>query len=234
MTIPLIKVPRYKMTLPFSKEVVEYRPFLVKEEKILIMAKESQDANTIIEAMGDVVRDCTGGKIDVNNDPMFDVQYAFLQIRGKSIGEEIEYFLRCGKCDNKTTTSTNVNDFTLQTHLGHSNVIKLDHTTTVTMRYPTFNHFIKLFDNDEELRNIYEVVAECIKTIVTDEEVTEVKKEDKKEMVQFVDNLLPEQFERLEQFFTTIPILQYTATYVCGECGETNHVRVDGINNFFD
>lgn len=232
MPIPLIKVPRFTMILPFSGKEVEYRPFLVKEEKVLLMAKDSEDHDLIVKTVGDIVRDCTDGVVDANRDPMFDVQYAFLQIRGKSVGEDIEFYLICGECAHKVTTITSVNDFTLLKQFGHSNIIDLDGNTKLTMKYPTFAHFRRLFELTET-EQIYDVVADCIDTMVTDEEVIKIDKNNHMEVRAFLDNLLPEQYEKIENFFTTMPVLQYYKEYVCEKCERVNAITINGINNFF-
>lgn len=220
------------MTMPFSEQVVSYRPFLVKEEKILLMAKDSDDTDNIINTISDIVRDCTDGAVDPDTSSMIDAQYAYLQIRGKSIGEAIEYYLVCGKCSFKTPTTTNVNDFQLQRQIGHSNVVVLDASMKLTMKYPTLHHFRKLFStNDDSL--IYDVIAECIESMTTDEEVTIIDKNNRIEIRAFLENLLPDQFKRIEQFFTTMPILQFSKEYVCSKCNEPNTVNINGIKNFF-
>jgi hypothetical protein len=235
MTIPLIKVPRFTMTLPLSKETVEYRPFLVKEEKILIMANEEEIYSDIIEAMTDIVRDCTFGKIDAKKCSMFDAQYAFLQIRGKSIGENIEFVLICSnpECGAKTPANLNINQFSLKENEGHSSTIDLGEGTTVVMRYPSFRHYAKLF-NDDGVENTYDVVAECVEKIITEEEVYLNDESNFSEMRSWVDNITPEMFEKIEEFFVTMPILGKQLDYTCEHCQTKNSIVVDGIRNFFE
>ncbi len=234
MSIPLIKVPRYQMTLPSTGETVNYRPFLVKEEKLLIMAKDSGDKQMIIRTVGDIVRDCTDGKVDVDTSPMFDVQYAFLAIRGKSVGEDLEYFLVCGKCALKTQTFTKVEDFKLVKTEGHSPIVVVDEETRLTMKYPTFTHFNKLFGESEEGdKNVDDIVAECVESLVTKEEVIKITKDNLGDMEAFIDGMLPSQYDRLEKFFDTMPMFQCTKEYQCARCGADNVVHIGGINNFF-
>jgi len=234
MSIPLVKVPRYQMTLPLTGEVIDYRPFLVKEEKLLIMAKDSGDRQMIIRTVGDIVRDCTDGKVDATIHPMFHVEYAFLEIRGKSVGEEIEYYLVCGKCGHKTTTYTKVDDFKLLTHEGHTNNVVVNEEIRLTMKYPTFEDFVTLFgDKEEDLPNVDAVVAKCVDTMITKDEVIKVTRDNRGEMKDFIDNMLPEQYTKLEQFFATMPVLQCEKEYTCDRCGTDNVVNIGGINNFF-
>lgn len=234
MSIPLIKVPRYQMILPFTGEVIDYRPFLVKEEKLLIMAKDSGDKNMIIRTVGDVVRDCTDGKVDAHIHPMFHVEYAFLEIRGKSVGEEIEYYLVCGKCGHKKTTFTNVGDFKLLEHENHSNNVVINEEVRLLMKYPTFENFVELFgDNEDSSPNVDAVVAKCVDTMITADEVIKITADNIGEMRDFLDNLLPEQYNKLEHFFSTMPVLQCEKDYTCDRCGTENVVNIGGINNFF-
>ena len=234
MSIPLVKVPRYQMTLPFSGEVVDYRPFLVKEEKLLVMAKDSGDKGLIIRTVGDIVRDCTDGKVDSNVSPMFDVQYAFLQLRGKSVGEDIEYFLVCGKCGFKSTTLTKSDEFKLIQTAGHSNTVMVDENIRLRMKYPTFDHFLKLFgESEDDEANIDAVVEECVDTMVTEEEVIKMTVDNRGDLRKFIDSMLPAQYDRLERLFDTMPMFQCNKEYQCEKCGTNNIVNIGGINNFF-
>lgn len=232
MTIPSIKVPMYEMKLPLTGEVVKYRPFLVKEEKILINAHEQGEINDLINAVGDVVSDCTDNKITVNS-PIFDVQWAFLQIRGKSIGELLEFYLVCPHCDHKEAKSVDVNEFALKKQIGHTNKVNFGDGTIVEMRYPNFHHFATLFE-DKSPSGVYEVVAECIHTITDSDQVFENTDQTHKEMLDWVNNLTPEQFSKLENFFITMPTLQKEIQYNCTKCGGDVHVVIDGIRNFFE
>lgn len=234
MPIPLVKVPRYQMTLPLSGEVVDYRPFLVKEEKLLVMAKDSGDKGLIIRTVGDIVRDCTDGKVDSKVASMFDVQYAFLALRGKSVGEEIEYFLVCGKCGFKTTSLTRSDEFKLIQTAGHSNIVVVDESIRLTMKYPTFEHFLKLFGETESGEpDIDGVVEECVDTMVTEEEVIKITKDNIWDLGKFIGSMLPAQYDRLEKFFETMPVFQCSKEYQCERCGTNNIVNIGGVNNFF-
>lgn len=233
MNIPLVKVPTFTMILPHSKKEIKFRPYVVKEEKLLIMADDSKDIETTLNIIGDIVKNCTFNAIDIETDAMFDVQHAFLQIRGKSSGEAFEIYLVCGNCNHKTPVLLNVNDFKLKTTPGHTNTIKLPENYSVEMRYPTFKHFMKLYESEDE-NKVYDVVAECIKTISTVEETFENTKDNIKDIREFIDNLTPDQFEQFENFFITMPLLQHSLDYTCSSCNTLNNVLIDGINNFFE
>lgn len=232
MNIPMVKVPTYTMTLPYSKKEVKFRPYVVKEEKILIMARESDDNNSMLQAVGDIVRECTFGAIDIEKDPMFDIQYAFLQIRGKSIGEKFDFNCTCGECSVTIPVSVDVSEFVLSVTPGHTNKVELDENFKVILKYPTIKSFIKLyFDNDENA--IYEVVADCIETIYTNDEVYQNDGTDKKMFFDFLENLTVQQFEKLEKFFITMPIIQKDITFDCPKCSAKNRTLINGISNFF-
>lgn len=232
MNIPMVKVPTFKMTLPFTKEEVKFRPYIVKEEKILIMARESDDNNAMIEAVGDIVKECTFGKIDINTTPMFDVQYAFLQIRGKSIGEKFDFNCVCGGCKTTIPVSVDISEFELSVTPGHTNKIQLDENFTVLMKYPSIKSFIKLYFDDSE-NAIYDVVADCIDTIYTEDEVYKNDGTDNKLFLEFLENLTVKQFENLERFFVTMPIIQKDIQFDCPKCQEKNRTLINGISNFF-
>jgi len=228
----MIKVPKFKMTLPYTKQEIEFRPFVVKEEKLLIMANDSSDYESALSAMGDIVSNCTFGALDIDKTPMFDVQHAFLQIRGKSIGEEIDFFLICGTCKEKRETKIRVDEFKLLTQPGHSCDITLSEGYVVKMKHPTFRHFAKLYETDDD-ESVYDVVAECIEEISTPEETFMNTGRNISELREFVDNLTPEQFAKMETFFDTMPVLEHTIEYQC-KCGADNTITINGISNFFE
>lgn len=233
MNIPLVKVPTFTLHLPYSKRDIKYRPYLVKEEKLLTMANESENTEDILQAIGDIVKSCTFDQVDIETDPMFEVQQVFLQIRGKSVGENLEFYSICGNCEHKTDTTMSVNDFTLKTTPGHSNTIKLNENFSVVMKYPTFRHFTKLYVTEEE-NAIFDVICECIDKVYSDDEVFENTKDTSREVKQFLENLTLQQFEKIENFFVTMPILQHQITYDCPSCSFKNTLLIDGITNFFD
>lgn len=232
MNIPMIKVPTFTMTLPVSKEKIEYRPFLVKEEKLLILANESEDYESAIRAIGDVVRDCTFGKILLDDYSLADVQYAFLQIRGKSIGEEFSFYAICGGCKHKHVTTFHVDEFQLK-HDVHDHKISLGSGVTLELKYPGLQHYGMLFD-DETQEKVFEVIADCVVKIYTEEEVFLNTKDTRKEILEFIDNLTPVQFEKIENFFLDMPILYRRVDFTCEGCNQVNNLVIDSITSFFE
>jgi hypothetical protein len=233
MNIPMVKVPTFTMKLPFSQREIKYRPYVVKEEKLLIMANESENVDDTLNALGDIINACTFGEINIEKDAMFDVQQAFLNIRGKSISESMEFYSVCGNCSHKTPTVISTTDFKLKTTPGHTNKIVLDENFSVLMKYPTFRHFISLYVTEEE-NAIYDVIAQCIDTIYTDDEVFTNTPETVKDMRDFVDNLTVQQLEKLESFFVTMPVLQHDIVYTCEKCSHRNTLILNGVTNFFE
>ena len=233
MNIPVVKVPTFTMTLPVSGETIEFRPFLVKEEKILRLAKETDTLEAAITAIADTVDTCTFNKMKVDDYCLADTQYAFLHIRGKSVGGEIELFLVCGECDHKHTSTISITDFTVDTTLKTKTLIDVDNVVKVELSYPKIQHYISLFEtsNDDA---VYDVVVECIKKIYTDDEMFVNTKETYGEVRTFIDNLTPDQFEKFEEFFVNMPILTKTIDFVCEKCEKPNIVIMDSITNFFE
>lgn len=236
MSIPVVKVPTFTMTLPLTGEVVSYRPFLVKEEKLLIMANEDGNIKEITNAVTQLVKDCTSDVMKPDTHSMFDIQYAFLQIRGKSISEEIPFYLICENegCGYKTETSVRIDQFQFRENPEHTNTIDLGVGIKVIMRYPSFEKYGLLYDRVED-DAVFDVVASCIEKIVTEDEVyVNENKDTLAEVRGFLDSITPEQFSKLEVFFTTMPILEYVHPYTCKGCGIKNSVTIDGVRNFFE
>ena len=232
MNIPVVKVPTFTMTLPVSGETINFRPFLVKEEKILLLAKEADTLEAAITAIADTVDTCTFNKMKVDDYCLADTQYAFLQIRGKSVGGEIELFLVCGECDHKHTSTISITDFTVDTTSKTKTLIDVDNVVKVELSYPKIQHYISLFEtsNDDA---VYDVVVECIKKIYTDDEMFVNTKETYGDVRTFIDNLTPDQFEKFEQFFIHMPILNKKIEFTCGGCEKSNTLTIDSITNFF-
>jgi hypothetical protein len=224
-------LPVFKTILPFSKREVEFRPFRVKEEKVLLMANAGDSIKDVTTAVENIVSACTNGAVTATNSSMFDVQHMWLQLRGKSISEDLEFTLTCGVCEHQTNMTIHIDDFKFRETAGHSAVIDLG-GCSVEMRYPTFEDYANLYEIDSA-EMVYDVVAACITKIVTQEEVRLNTPDTKAEFREFVDNIIPIQFKKLEKFFTTMPVLEYIAKYTCAGCDTEKEVAIDGVQNFF-
>lgn len=232
MSIPMIKVPKFTTTLPVTGEKVEFRPFLVKEEKILLLASESGKTEDAVSALKDIIDACTFGKINISQHCLADMQWLFLQIRGKSVGEEMDLNLICGNCDSKQPYTMNVGDFETVVS-SEKHIITLDSSTKVELRYPTLEHYAALFETDNE-QTLYSVVADCITKVYNEDEMFVNDGNSQDELLEFIDNLTPEQFAPFENFFKNMPVLRKEVNFVCKKCEEENRVIIDGINHFFE
>tara|TARA_B100001939_G_C16829974_1_gene568238 strand:+ start:158 stop:877 length:720 start_codon:yes stop_codon:yes gene_type:complete len=238
MPLPTISTPTYELILPSSNRKIKYRPFLVKEEKILIIAMESQDTKQIARAVKDVLTKCILTKgIKVEKLSTFDIEYLFLNIRGKSVGEHIEVMVTCPD-DEKTQVpmSINIDDIKVQTDDSHSTDIKLDDTYTLKMKYPSLSEFIKNnFDNLTKLdvNDTFDLIASCIDQVYSEEESWSHQECTKKELSDFVESLNSNQFKMVENFFTTMPKLSHTVKVINPNTKVESEIKIEGLQSFF-
>ena len=240
MPLPTIETPTYELKLPSSSKRVKYRPFLVKEEKILILALESKSQTDITNAVQDVLKKCILTKgIDVDSLPTFDIEYLFLNIRAKSIGEDIRMTVTCPD-DKKTQVPVTVyvDEIKVSKPKGHTTDIVLDDKMTLRMRYPSLNEFIESnFDVDDESETIvdktFKVVANCMDTVFTSEDAWEAKDYSSDERVKFVEQLNSKQYKKVENFFATMPKLSHTIEVINPNTKEKNSIVLEGLADFF-
>ena len=240
MPLPTIETPTYELKLPSSNKRVKYRPFLVKEEKILIIALESKSENEITNAVTDVLKKCILTKgVDVDNLPTFDIEYLFLNIRAKSIGEDIKLTVTCPD-DNETKVPVTVyvDEIKVQKQRGHKPDIVLDDNMTLRMKYPSLNQFVKNnFNTDDEADTMvdktFRVVADCIDTIYTEEDAWDAKDYTPQERLDFVQQLSSKQYKEVEKFFSTMPKLSHKIEVVNPNTKEKSSVVLEGLADFF-
>ena len=238
MPLPTISTPTYELTLPSSNKKIRYRPFLVKEEKILIIAMESQDTKQIARAVKDVISKCILSKgIKVEKLSTFDIEYLFLNIRGKSVGEQIEVMVTCPD-DNKTQVpmSINVDSIKVQKDENHSTDIVLDDTFTLRMKYPSLNEFIKNNFGELEKMNVddtFDLIASCIDQVYSEDETWASEECTKKELTNFVESLNSSQFKEVEKFFETMPKLSHTVKVTNPNTSVESEIVIEGLQNFF-
>lgn len=226
-------LPTFSVTLPVSKQQVQFRPFIMKEEKVLLMAAESDDPADIIHAIDTSVRACTSNVVSCESHSMVDVQYIFLQIRGKSVSEEMEFTLVCGNCKHATPSTLNVNNVVIDQNPAHRATIDLSDTLRVDMKYPKLKHLGLLSTRTASIEEIYRVVAECIHTVYSHDEVFDDQSTPVEDFVQFIDTLTSEQFEKLREFFVTMPKITHRINYECAKCSTSNTLTLEDIANFF-
>jgi len=238
MPLPKISTPTYEMVLPSSNKKIKYRPFLVKEEKVLILAMESQDTSTVANAVKDVLKNCILSRgIKVEKLSTFDIEYLFLNIRGKSVGETIEVMVTCPD-DGKTQvpTSINIDEIKVIIEDGHQKDIKLDDTYSLRMRYPSLDEFVKnnfATASDISVDDTFDLIASCVDQVYSEEESWAAADCTQKELSQFVESLNSNQFKDVEKFFETMPKLSHTVTVINPNTKKENEVVLEGLQNFF-
>jgi hypothetical protein len=238
MPLPKITTPTYELELPSTQKKVRYRPFLVKEEKVLLIALESEDTKEITNAIRAVIKSCvlTRG-IKVETLPTFDIEYLFLNIRGKSVGETIEVNLICPD-DGVTEVKKNIpiDDIQIQRTDGHTNQIKLDDNIMMELKYPSLDQFIKNnfdFAEGNQMDQSFELIGSCIDKIYTEEEVWTASDCTKKELTEFLESMNSSQFKEIENFFETMPKLTHTIKVKNPNTEKENDVVLEGLASFF-
>jgi hypothetical protein len=238
MPLPKITTPIYELEIPSLKKKIRYRPFLVKEEKILIIALESEDSKAIANAVKNVISNCILSKgIKVDDLSTFDIEYLFLNIRGKSVGESVDVLITCP--DDETTqvpVSINLDEINVEENPKHSRDIKLDDTLTLRMRYPSMTEFIKNnFDSGDNVSvdDTFDLIVSCIDQIYSEEESWVAKDSTKKELLEFVEQLSSKQFKEVEKFFDTMPKLCHTIKVKNPKTGVESEVVLEGLSAFF-
>ena len=239
MPLPKIATPSYELELPSTGKTITYRPFLVKEEKLLVIALETEDTKQITNAIKAVIKACVLTKgIKVETLPTFDIEYLFLNIRGKSVGEDLDVNIICPD-DEETQVTVNINldDIQIEKSEEHTNQIKLDGNLMMEMKYPSLNEFIKNnFDFQEGKNHMdqsFELIAQCIDKIYTEEEVWTASDCTKKEMNDFLESMNSSQFKKIEEFFTTMPKLSHTIEVTNPKTKKKSEVVLEGLASFF-
>jgi len=238
MSLPKIATPSYSLEIPSLKKEIKYRPFLVKEEKILIIAMESEDPKQIAEAVKTVINNCilTRG-IKVEQLATFDIEYLFLNIRGKSVGETVDVLITCPD-DGKTQVpvSINLDDIEISVNENHSRDIKLDDDLTLRMKYPSMNEFIKSnFGNDFNMSvdDTFSLIVSCMEQVYNEEESWSASDCTKKELSEFIEQLSSKQFKQVENFFSTMPKLSHTLKIKNPNTEVESEVLLEGLSSFF-
>ena len=239
MPLPKLNTPTYELTLPSSNRKVKYRPFLVKEEKILLIAMESEDEKEMQNAVKQILKNCilTRG-ISVDKLAVFDIEYLFLNIRGKSVGEEITLNIVCPD-DEKTEVevAVNVEDVKIQKSDKHDPVIQLTDQVGIVMKYPSMEMFVKnniTGENQQKVDTIFDMTIDCISQVVEGEDVLEAKSFSKKEMLEFVETFDTQQFQKIQDFFETMPKLSHKIEVLNPNTNVKSQVTIEGLSSFFD
>ena len=238
MPLPKISTPTYELELPSTGQTIKYRPFLVREEKLLVLALESEDTKQITNAIKTVIKNCIETKgIKVESLPTFDIEFLFLNIRGKSVGEEIEVNIICPD-DEETLVpvSINVDDIQVQKNPDHNKQIKVDDSIMMEMKYPSLDQFIKSnfdFTADNTMDQSFDLISSCIDKIYTEDEVWAAGDVTKKELTEFLDQMNSSQFKEIEKFFETMPKLSHKVKVKNPNTEVESEVVLEGLSSFF-
>jgi len=240
MALPVNSTPTYNLVIPSTKKTVKYRPFLVREQKSILIAQQSEDIVVMIDTLKDVIRSCILDKIDPDSLSTFDLEYIFTQIRGKSVGEIIELFFPCdldhGDQNDKAKVKISIDLTKIEVEFpeGHTNKIDLFGEVGVIMKYPTIEVMSKLEKiNQDDVDNIFNVVADCIDIIYEGDKVHYAKETKREELLEFLYNLNSEQFMKVQEFFATLPRIKKEVEYNCPVCGRHHHKTLEGMQSFF-
>ena len=229
MALPKLDTPTYTLDLPSTGEKIKYSPFLVKEQKLLMMAQEGGDEKDLIEIISSIISSCTFNNVKVNQVPLFDIEYIFLKLRSKSVGEETELGFKCLKedCDGVTPVKVNIDEIKVNKSEKHTRKILITDEIGVMMSYPSLN------TNGVIEEDGMKIVKECIEMIFTNDETHERDQIDSKELDDFLESMDTKQFGKIKEFFETMPRLQHDLNFSCVKCGEERKVTLQGIDSFF-
>lgn len=239
MPLPKINTPTYELVIPSSKKKIKYRPFLVREEKILVMALESEDMTQITNAVVDTITNCIQTRgVKVSDLSTFDIEYIFLNIRSKSVGETIEVNITCpDDGETQAQVSINVDDIKIQTDKKHTNIINLDDNLKMRLKYPALEQFIESnfeYNTDEsDVDKSLDMIISCVDIIYNEEESWAASDSSKKEMKEFIEQMNTKQFKEIETFFATMPKLSHKIKVKNPKTGVVNDVILEGLASFF-
>jgi bacterioferritin-associated ferredoxin len=231
MTLPVFDVPQFTTILPSYNRKVSFRPFLVKEQKQLLMAVAGSPEEQVM-AVNNIIDACTFNKLNARRLPAFDVEYLFLQIRSKSIGENVEVLLTCGNCGERTKNMLDVTKVAVNKPDGHSNTIDLGQDVIVKMDYPRLED-LEIDPEAPSVDRIIQLIASCIQSIWQGEEMFAAEDYSMEELIEFVENLNPENLAKIEEFFKHMPVVQHVFEWDCGKCEHHNRITMEGLQNFF-
>ena len=240
MALPMMTMPKYTMTIPSTNKTVKFRPFVVKEEKALLLAQQSEDASVMVDTLKDVISECIQDDIDIDKLATFDLEYMFTQLRAKSVGENIELFFTCdspGCVDNEKARlkiGIDLTTLVVEKDPSHEANISLFGDVGVVMKYPSIESIKKMQDIDEQnLEVVFKIISKSIDYIYQGDEIYYAHEQSDEELLTFVNNLTSEQFMKLQHFFQTMPKLKKVIEYDCPVC-HTHHRQVlEGMQSFF-
>jgi hypothetical protein len=242
--LPKIDVPIYETQLISNGKTIRYRPFLVKEQKLFLMAAESEDSKDTIAAIKQVINNCVIDDIDVDNLATFDIEHLFIQLRARSVSEVVDLKFNCNNkiknekdeehaCGNLVKFNLNLLDIQPTLNPDHTNKIEITDKLGVVLKYPTFNTVNKLEIGSNDINQVLEIIINCIDYIYDEEQLYYAKDASKNELTEFVENMKQSDLEKFQKFFDTLPKIKQELNFNCNKCGYTEKIDVEGIQNFF-
>ena len=240
MALPLNNTPVYNLDIPSTKQTIKYRPFLVKDQKALMLAQQSESQKVMVDTLKSVIKSCVADPIDVDSLAMFDLEYIFTQLRAKSVGETVDLIMSCDEDHGeqnklaKVKMSIDLTKIEVEAAPDHTNKISMWGDVGVVMKYPSVD-IIKKFEtiDNNDTETVFNIITQSIDYIYDGEEVYHAKEQTKDELLQFVNNLTTEQFQKIQGFFETMPKLKYDVHYNCPVCSKAHTVRLEGMDSFF-
>ena len=233
MNLPILETPTYELNLISVDEPVKYRPFLVKEEKILLTAMESEDPVEIMNAVKQILKNCTLADIDVEMLPTFDMEHLFLNIRSKSVGETSDIIIECEKCNESIPINISLSDINPTIDENHTPQVKLNEKITIEMKYPTMENLSSYTQSNSSTEQTFQMIEESIFAIYDNENVYYMDDFPESERETFINSLTQEQFLSIAEFFNTMPTLTKDISYDCKDCDITNTITLSGLQSFF-
>lgn len=236
MALPkLNNTPKYDLTIPSTNKKVKFRPYLVKEEKVLLLAAETKDQQAVLSAILETINACVEGEYDINKLTTFDIEYMFVKLRSKSVGEKSEIGIKCSHCDHQNKVAVNIEEIQVDVPKVDF-MVPLTSNITVEMRWPSFksitsNH--KILSSNSATEQNLELVLSVIAAIHTTDERIDLKDVSKKEVEEFIDSMTADQFNKIRTFVEQIPKLSHNVNFDCEQCNNHNEVTLEGLQNFF-
>jgi hypothetical protein len=236
MALPMNVMPTYTLIIPSTQKQVKYRPFVVRDQKALLIAQATEDVGVMLDTVKDVIKSCVVDNIDIDKLASFDVEYIFSQLRAVSVGEMVDLLFKCDVCTDEAAVSKvriDLRQLSVDTPEGHNMKIPLFGDVGVMMKYPNLSALKALETAEDNVDIMFDVVVSCIDYIYNSEEVFYAKEQSREEMVQFVSNLTAEQFNKLEEFFRTMPRIRQYVKYTCPVCNREHSKYMEGLSSFF-
>jgi len=234
MALPKISSATYTTKVPSTKTSVKFRPFTVKEQKALLIAQQSEDQTVMIDTLKSVLTACVLDKIDVDTLAIFDLEFMFMQIRAKSVGEIVELLFTCDKCDEKTKLSFDLTRLNVLIPEGHTKTIDLGGNMGIIMKYPAIDVINEISAmNTEDVKSVFNVILTCVDQIYDEKQVYPAKEYTREELNEFMESLSAKQFSKVQEFFETMPRLEQRVEYDCPRCKHHHDLALRGIKNFF-